>query len=116
MNALVFDGQLRCERGHPIPRPPANESLVRVIRAGICNTDLEIVKGYMGFRGILGHEFVGSRCGPFGPALRLLEKRLMDAGAMLCAEFPLERGLEAFELARREGTLKVQIVMGQNTL
>jgi len=35
------------------------EALVRVAMAGICNTDLELVKGYMGFEGILGHEFVG---------------------------------------------------------
>lgn len=35
------------------------EALVQVICAGICNTDLEIVKGYAGFRGTLGHEFVG---------------------------------------------------------
>lgn len=35
------------------------EALVEVLCAGICNTDLEIVKGYAGFRGILGHEFVG---------------------------------------------------------
>lgn len=35
------------------------ETLVQVICAGICNTDLEIVKGYAGFRGTLGHEFVG---------------------------------------------------------
>jgi threonine dehydrogenase-like Zn-dependent dehydrogenase len=34
-------------------------ALVRVLLAGICNTDLEIVKGYMNFRGVLGHEFVG---------------------------------------------------------
>jgi alcohol dehydrogenase len=58
MNALVFDGTLKLERHRPIPRV-AGESLVRVRRAGICNTDLEIVKGYMGFRGVLGHEFVG---------------------------------------------------------
>ncbi len=32
---------------------------MRVTRAGICNTDLELIKGYMGFRGVLGHEFVG---------------------------------------------------------
>ncbi len=36
-----------------------NEARVRVTLAGICNTDLELVKGYMGFRGVLGHEFVG---------------------------------------------------------
>ncbi len=43
----------------PIPRPRAGEALVRVQVAGICSTDLELVKGYKGFRGILGHEFVG---------------------------------------------------------
>jgi threonine dehydrogenase-like Zn-dependent dehydrogenase len=35
------------------------EALVRVTRSGICNTDLEIVRGYAGFQGTLGHEFVG---------------------------------------------------------
>jgi threonine dehydrogenase-like Zn-dependent dehydrogenase len=33
--------------------------LVRVVRAGVCETDLQLIKGYMGFRGVLGHEFVG---------------------------------------------------------
>ena len=41
-----------------VPRHES-EALVQVICAGICNTDLEIVKGYARFRGILGHEFVG---------------------------------------------------------
>ena len=36
-----------------------DEALVRVTRSGICNTDLEIVRGYAGFQGTLGHEFVG---------------------------------------------------------
>ena len=35
-------------------------AVVRVQLAGVCNTDLELAKGYMGFRGALGHEFVGS--------------------------------------------------------
>ena len=43
----------------PIPQPRNGEALVRVLRAGVCNTDLEILEGYMGFQGILGHEFVG---------------------------------------------------------
>jgi threonine dehydrogenase-like Zn-dependent dehydrogenase len=34
--------------------------LIRVRKAGICATDLEVVKGYMGFRGVMGHEFVGT--------------------------------------------------------
>ena len=43
-----------------IPRPEIEgEALVRVLKSGICNTDLEIVRGYAGFRGTIGHEFVG---------------------------------------------------------
>lgn len=58
MKALKFDGNLRFVNDAPVPRREG-EALVQVIRAGICNTDLEIVKGYAGFHGILGHEFVG---------------------------------------------------------
>ncbi len=46
-------------RDVPAPDLPAGEARVRVRRAGICNTDLEIVRGYYPFTGILGHEFVG---------------------------------------------------------
>ena len=42
-----------------MPTVGPGEVLVRVIRAGLCETDLQLVRGYMGFRGILGHEFVG---------------------------------------------------------
>ncbi len=43
-----------------VPVPVADgEALVRVTLSGICNTDLELAKGYMGFRGTLGHELVG---------------------------------------------------------
>jgi alcohol dehydrogenase len=59
MRALVYDGQLKLVRDYPRPVPPPEEALVRVELAGICNTDLEIVRGYRGFHGILGHEFVG---------------------------------------------------------
>ncbi len=44
----------------PVPQPAHGEALIRVSMAGICNTDLEICNGYMGFQGILGHEFVGT--------------------------------------------------------
>lgn len=43
----------------PIPTPLPGEALVKVLIAAVCNTDLEILKGYMGFSGVLGHEFVG---------------------------------------------------------
>ncbi|NIA14709.1 MAG: alcohol dehydrogenase catalytic domain-containing protein [Nitrospiraceae bacterium] len=58
MRAVVFDGEVRVTE-RPTPRPAPGEALIRVLTTGICNTDLEIVKGYMGFRGVLGHEFVG---------------------------------------------------------
>jgi len=59
MRALVFDEQLKYVEGHEAPLPEKGEALVKVTSAGICNTDLEIIKGYMGFKGIPGHEFTG---------------------------------------------------------
>lgn len=43
----------------PIPTPPPGEALIRVLRAGICNTDVELLAGYYPFADTLGHEFVG---------------------------------------------------------
>jgi threonine dehydrogenase-like Zn-dependent dehydrogenase len=39
--------------------PPEGLIPIRILKAGICETDLQLVRGYMGFRGVLGHEFVG---------------------------------------------------------
>ena len=58
MKALrVHDGEARLVDTH-IPMS-SDEALVRVLRSGICNTDLEIIQGYAGFEGTIGHEFVG---------------------------------------------------------
>jgi threonine dehydrogenase-like Zn-dependent dehydrogenase len=60
VRALVLDEagvRLDVDRRDPSPAP--GEVLVRVQRAGICATDLELIRGYKGFRGVLGHEFVG---------------------------------------------------------
>ncbi len=60
MKALWLENnQLQLRTSIPIPEPPPGEALVRIIRAGICNTDLELLKGYYPYAGILGHEFVG---------------------------------------------------------
>jgi len=59
MKAIIFDGALKFVDDYPVPEPGEQEALVRVSMAGICNTDVEITKGYLGFRGIMGHEFVG---------------------------------------------------------
>jgi len=60
MRALVHQNNvLQLEKSYPQPLPKAGEALIRVLQAGICNTDLEIIRGYMEFQGVLGHEFVG---------------------------------------------------------
>ena len=60
MRALVWNGRKLCfERSHPTPKSDDRTALVHVLLAGICSTDLQIFKGYMGFQGIPGHEFVG---------------------------------------------------------
>lgn len=68
MKALRFDGELRMTHDAPEPRR-SGEALVQVICAGICNTDLEIAKGYARFHGTLGHEFVGRVVESFDSAL-----------------------------------------------
>lgn len=60
MNALSFLNMLQFRADYPDPVPGDGEVLVAVRQAGICATDLEIIKGYMGFSGVLGHEFVGT--------------------------------------------------------
>jgi threonine dehydrogenase-like Zn-dependent dehydrogenase len=58
MRALVFDKTLSFDPRRADPAAGEGDTLLRVRQAGICATDLEITKGYMGFRGVLGHEFV----------------------------------------------------------
>ena len=61
MRGLWLEAQaLRLREDIPTPIPPADEALVRVHVAGICNTDLELVRGYYPFAGVPGHEFVGA--------------------------------------------------------
>lgn len=60
MQALyVESGEVKYKSDWPLPVPEDGQALIKVTLAGICATDLEIVKGYAGYEGILGHEFVG---------------------------------------------------------
>ncbi len=60
MRALVFDNGLKYEPSYADPQVTPGECLVNVHLAGICSTDLQIVRGYMGYVGVLGHEMVGT--------------------------------------------------------
>ena len=59
MAAALFDGRLRYVTDYPVPARRPGWALIKVRTAGICRTDMEIMQGYLGFRGVLGHEFIG---------------------------------------------------------
>ncbi len=59
MLALVLEGRPTLRHDHPEPRRRAGECLIELLVAGICDTDLALAAGYLAFRGVLGHEFVG---------------------------------------------------------
>jgi threonine dehydrogenase-like Zn-dependent dehydrogenase len=58
MNALWLEENKISLRELPRPQKP-NEALIKVHKAGICSTDLELVRGYYPYTGVIGHEFVG---------------------------------------------------------
>ena len=66
MKAVILDGRLHVDLNATKPQPQGDQALIKITRAGICNTDLELVAGYMNFAGILGHEFVGEVVGGAG--------------------------------------------------
>ena len=60
MRGVYCDGSsIRLRRDLPVPAPSSDEILVAVRTVGICDTDIQLAKGYMQFQGVLGHEFVG---------------------------------------------------------
>ena len=66
MRAIVFDQTLQFRTDAALRSPGSDEVIIDVIKAGICETDLQLCQGYMGFSGTLGHEFVGiARAGRF---------------------------------------------------
>jgi threonine dehydrogenase-like Zn-dependent dehydrogenase len=87
MRALVLDPSLSLRPRHPDPLPAAGDTLLRVRAAGICSTDLELVKGYMNFRGVLGHEFVAEVAD--SPDRALVGKRVVGEINIVCGRCDL---------------------------
>jgi len=81
MRALIYDGQLRLDDALPDPRIQGDQALLKIRRAGVCNTDLELIAGMYGFSGILGHEFVAEVAQ--GPS-DLLGKRVVGEINVAC--------------------------------
>lgn len=60
MKALVLrNKELSFDASYAEPSPKPGEALIRPLRMGVCSTDIELCRGYMGYNGVLGHEFVG---------------------------------------------------------
>ncbi len=87
MRALVFENALTFQPRRPDPPVEAGDTLLRVRQAGICATDLEITRGYMGFRGIPGHEFVADVIN--SPDAALLGKRVVGEINVVCGRCDL---------------------------
>ena len=87
MRALVFDKSLCFDPRRPEPAPGDGDTILRVRQAGICSTDLEITKGYMGFSGVLGHEFVADVVS--SPEKDLLGQRVCGEINIVCGRCDL---------------------------
>jgi len=88
LKALVFDNELKFVEDYQKPSPKEGEALIKVTYAGICNTDVEITKGYMGFKGICGHEFLGIVEEINAPDKSLLNKRVTGEINLGCGNCP----------------------------
>jgi alcohol dehydrogenase len=87
MRALVFDQSLSFDGRRAEPAVGDGDALLRVRQAGICATDLEITKGYMGFRGVLGHEFVADVVSADDP--KLVGRRVVGEINCVCGKCDL---------------------------
>jgi threonine dehydrogenase-like Zn-dependent dehydrogenase len=83
MKALFVEAGKATLRETPKPAPAAGEVLIKVRLAGICSTDLEIIRGYAGFSGIIGHEFVGT---VIHGSASLLNKRVVGEINCVCGK------------------------------
>ena len=93
MEALHWNGrELSLEASYLTPKASDQVALIKVHLAGICSTDLQIFKGYMDFRGVPGHEFVGSVIE--GPSA-LIGKRVVGEINFACGRCEFAAGTSA---------------------
>lgn len=102
MKALWLEDKVLSLRNDlPDPEPQYGEALIRVDLAGVCSTDLEMVKGYYPFTGILGHEFVGTvLAAPGAPEWE--GRRVVGEITLYCGECPDCKRGDTGHCAKRE--------------
>ncbi|MDT7604496.1 MAG: hypothetical protein QOF61_2493 [Acidobacteriota bacterium] len=94
MKALRYENNSLRVAEVGVPREAEGEALVRVVLSGVCNTDLEIARGYAGFRGTIGHEFVGV-CEAAADAPELVGRRVVGEINAGCGQCELCRSGDA---------------------
>jgi len=87
MRAIVFDKSLAFQPRYHEPAREGGDTLIRVRQAGVCATDVEILKGYMNFAGVPGHEFVGEVVD--SPKKELVGKRVAGEINIVCGRCDL---------------------------
>lgn len=105
MFALVFDEKLQAVPDYPRPQLQPNEAIIRPHLVGICNTDREIIRGYMAFHGVPGHEFVGTVEEASHPAW--VGQRVVGEINAYCADCPTRCALGGVNHCPRRTTLGI---------
>jgi len=122
MLALLCANPPRLDLDYPEPRRAPGEVLLGLRLAGICDTDLQLARGYMGYRGVLGHEFVGEVLEAEQSAL--IGKRVVadiNASCGQCASCRRGDGhhcatRSVLGILGRDGALAERLVMPAHTL
>jgi threonine dehydrogenase-like Zn-dependent dehydrogenase len=96
MLAFIVQGRRLVARKKPVPKLRPGWALVRVRLAGICNTDVEILRGYHGFRGTPGHEFVGEIADVRGVSAATKKRWL---GRRICGEINVSCSARGYQPA-----------------
>jgi threonine dehydrogenase-like Zn-dependent dehydrogenase len=122
VRALVNTKPPRLVLDHPEPARAPDEALIRLRIAGVCDTDLELAKGYLGFEGVLGHEFVGDVVEASDASW--VGKRVVgdiNAGCGVCADCATARGHHCaartvLGITGRDGALAEHFVLPERAL
>jgi threonine dehydrogenase-like Zn-dependent dehydrogenase len=122
MLALVQDGTPRLVHDYPSPRRAPGEALLRPRLVGLCDTDLQLARGYLGFRGVLGHEVVADVLEADDPTW--VGRRVVtdiNAGCGACADCLDAAGhhcaaRSVLGILGRDGALAERFVMPERTL